>query len=642
MVTSQDSMEMKTTKLTTRLSSIAVLIVAALLLELTTAMQYFSTRTGITRQMVEMAYRDLSESDRTAELKRDVERTTAQMIPNIERLMAQNTADSLRLFINEVLRQKKDIVGFDFCLVKGKHGKPDGTYIYKDDKTGAPTEHHIDFDFTQRSWYKEGIKSDGFWSEPYMSNYNVILMCTYSQRVRNAEGQTVAVLGADVPLRDVSALASQLFEDQQRSLLPIILLHGLGLLLLAFIIIRSIRSIRRLQVVGAEKERIANELYIASRIQQAMLPKATPLPEHGNVELSAALTPAREVGGDFYDFVVRDEKLFFCIGDVSGKGVPAALVMAMAISAFRMMSEHESSPERIITQLNNSMARDNDYNMFITLFIGVLDLKTGKLLYSNAGHKPPIIDKQPLPITPNLPIGIFPDFEYTLQETTIKKGATLFLYTDGLTEAENETHEQFGPGRMQTIIDRAVQEEVSTEVFIDRMTDAVHDFVGETEQSDDLTMLALRYLPEQSGTEDIELQHRLTLPCDVAQTTRLGEWVEGVCETAGIGASVTMQINLAIEEAVVNVMKYAYPDSSNGEVQIDASIDNDWLNFIITDSGQPFDPTSSADVDTSLSAEERNIGGLGIHLMRKMMDSIHYERIDGRNVLTMGKKIVKG
>ena len=447
---------MKTTKLTTRLSSIAVLIVAALLLELTTAMQYFSTRTGITRQMVEMAHRDLSESDRTTELKRDVERTIAQMLPNIERLIAQNASDSLRLFIYEVLRQKEDIVGFDFCLVKGAHGNPDGIYIYKDDKTGAPTEHLIDFDFTKRSWYQEGIKCDGFWSEPYLSNYKVILMCTYSRPVRDAKGQIVGIIGADVPLRDVSALASQLFEDQQRSLLPIVLLHGLGLLLLAFIIIRSVRSIRRLQVVGAEKERIANELSIASRIQQAMLPKATPLPEHGNVELSAALTPAREVGGDFYDIVVRDEKLFFCIGDVSGKGVPAALVMAMAISAFRMMSEHESAPERIVAQINNSMARDNDYNMFITLFIGVLDLKTGKLLYSNAGHKPPMIDKQPLPVTPNLPVGILPEFDFALQETTIKKGATLFLYTDGLTEAENETHEQFGMERMQTIIDSAV------------------------------------------------------------------------------------------------------------------------------------------------------------------------------------------
>ena len=633
---------MKTTKLTTRLSSIAVLIVAALLLELTTAMQYFSTRTGITRQMVEMAHRDLSESDRTAELKREVELTVAQMLPTLGRLTSQLASDSLHLYIDDILGQQDEIVGFDFCLVKGKNGKPDGIYIYKDDKTGAPTEHHIDFDFTKRSWYQEGIKCDGFWSEPYMSNYKVILMCTYSRPVRDAEGQIVAILGADVPMRDVSALASQLFEDQQRSLLPIVLLHGLGLLLLAFIIVRSVRSIRRLQVVGAEKERIANELSIASRIQQAMLPKAAPLPEHGNVELSAALTPAREVGGDFYDFVVRDEKLFFCIGDVSGKGVPAALVMAMAISAFRMMSEHESAPERIIAQINNSMARDNDYNMFITLFIGVLDLKTGKLLYSNAGHKPPMIDNQPLPVTPNLPVGILPEFDFALQETTIKKGSTLFLYTDGLTEAENETHEQFGLERMQAIIDSAVQEEVSPEVFIDRMTEAVHDFVGETEQSDDLTMLALRYQSKQDCTADIELQHHLTLPCDVAQTTRLGEWIEGICETASLSASATMQINLAIEEAVVNVMKYAYPDSSNGEVQIDASIDHEWLKFIITDAGRPFDPTTSDDVDTSLSAEERNIGGLGIHLMRKMMDSINYERIDGRNVLTMGKKIVKG
>ena len=185
-----------------------MLIVAALLLELTTAMQYFSTRTGITRQMVEMAHRDLSESDRTAELKREVELTVAQMLPTLGRLTSQLASDSLHLYIDEILGRQDEIVGFDFCLVKGKNGKPDGIYIYKDDKTGAPTEHHIDFDFTKRSWYQEGIKCDGFWSEPYMSNYKVILMCTYSRPVRDAEGQIVAILGADVPMRDVSSLAS--------------------------------------------------------------------------------------------------------------------------------------------------------------------------------------------------------------------------------------------------------------------------------------------------------------------------------------------------------------------------------------------------------------------------------------------------
>ncbi len=618
-----------------------MLIVAALLLELITAVQYFSTRNGITHKMIEMAHRDLSKSSRRAALKRGVEQTVTEMLPTVSRLTTQNATDSLYLYISEMLTMQKEIVGFNYCIINGSEGEPEGIWIYKDGKTGMPTEQIFDFNFTERSWYKEGIKEDGFWSEPYLSNYRVMLMSTYSMPMRDENGNPFALLGADIAMRDLSALASEIYDYQQRTFLPIILLHSLGLLLLAFIIIRGVRNIKRLQVFSAEKERIANELNIANRIQRAMLPKTTVLPEHSNVELFAALTPAREVGGDFYDFVVRGNKLFFCIGDVSGKGVPAALVMAMSISAFRMMSERDLLPDRIIAQMNNSLSRNNDYNMFITLFIGLLDLNTGKLLYSNAGHKPPIIDSQSLPIIPNLPVGTFEDFDYTLQEITIPKGATLFLYTDGLTEAENDSKKQFGTERMQTIINNTMQEGATPEKLINRMTEAVHDFVGDTEQSDDLTMLALRYMPKQCSSDDTKLHHRLTLPCDINQTTRLAEWIDGICESAGLGSSASMQVNLAIEEAVVNVMKYAYPNNSKGEVQIDALHDQEWLKFIITDLGLPFDPTTLEEADTSTSAEERKIGGLGVHLMRKMMDSISYERIDGKNVLTLGKKVIK-
>ena len=631
---------MKTTRQTTNLSSIAVLVVAALLLELTTAVQYFSTRSSITRQVTEMAQRDLSETGNTAELKRKVEHATTQMLPTIERLMACHATDSLRLHIAQILREHEEIVGFDYCLTKGNNGRPDGIYIYKDDQTGTPTEQHIEFDFTKRSWYSEGLKGDGFWSEPYMSNYKVILMCTYSRPVRDPQGNVIAVLGADVPLNELSALATQLYDNQQRSLKPIVLLHVLGLLLLAFIMFRSIRNIRRLQDIGDEKERIANELSIARRIQQAMLPKTfPPFPEREELDLFASLTPAREVGGDFYDFFMRDDKLFFCIGDVSGKSVPAALVMAMARSAFRMLSEHETAPKSIISQMNDSMARDNEYNMFITLFIGVLDLPTGNLRYVNAGHKAPIINLHTLPIAPNLPIGTLLDFDYAVQETVIESGSTIFLYTDGLTEAENGEHEQFGIERMQKVCFEASKQAASPKVLIGQMTEAIHNFVGDTEQSDDLTMLAIRYTQRASQRKPRLI---LTLPCDINQTPRLSEWIEGVCETAGLSPSATMQVNLALEEAVVNVMKYAYPNGNEGEVQIEATADKEWLHFIITDNGQPFDPTKQAEADTTLSVEKRSIGGLGIHLMRRYMDSIHYERLGNRNILTLRKRIVSG
>ncbi len=615
-----------------QLRSIVVLIVAALLLELTTAVQFFSMRRSISQQLTEMAQRDISGAGRTTLLKQHVEDVVARMHPLIERLAMRHNSDSIRAFIREMLRGEQQVVGVDFCWVVGSDGRRDGLYIFKAEENGEMVEQVIDFDFTQRSWYSEGIGSDGFWSEPYKSNYREVLMCTYSRAVRDAEGRTLAVLGADVPMRELSALITQVYDNQHRMLLPILLFHILGLTILAFIIHRYVRGIRRLHDVNAEKERLTGELNIARRIQDAMQPKSfSSFQMRDDVDICALLTPAREVGGDFCDYSIRDEKLFFCIGDVSGKGVPAALVMSVARSMFRMLSARESAPDRILTAMNDTMAQDNDYNMFITMFVGVLDLPTGRLRYSNAGHKTPYVDGEPLPVNPNLPVGAFSNYRFTEQETQVSSGTTIFLYTDGLTEAEDESHNQFGVGRMEQCLQAG-----SPEQLIEQMTRSVKSFVGNTEQSDDLTMLAIHYIRQAS---DVRLFRSLTLPCDVHQIDSLAELVEEVCGELEFPASTIMQINLALEEAVVNVMNYAYPAGLEGDVTIEAMANTEQLTFTVTDSGQPFDPTVREEVDITKPAEERAIGGLGIHLMRRYMDSINYERFEGRNILTLRKRI---
>ncbi len=619
-----------------RFNSIVVLVIAALLLEITTAVQYFSTRASITKQVTEMAQHDVRETTHIAQIKQEVETVIEQELPSIQRLTLLNERDSLNLLFTRILTQENQIVGIDFCHIVDKDEELDGIYLYED-KSGEITLQTIDFDYTERSWYSKGFDSDGFWSEPYMSNYKVILMCTFSRAVRDANGRTIAILGADVPMRKLSALTAQLYENQQQSLLPIILLHILGIMLLAFIIQRSIRNAKSLESIAAEKDRIANELTIARNIQLAMLPKTfPPFPDRKDVDIYAELSPAREVGGDYYDFFMRDEKLFFCIGDVSGKGVPAALVMVVARSVFRMLTERESAPDRIVQQMNDSMARDNDYNMFITLFLGVLDLPTGRLRYVNAGHKAPLLDGGFLPIQPNLPIGVMMNFKFAVQEAIIPSGSTLFLYTDGLTEAENAVAEQFGQDRMLNVCTRVMTGNQEPRVLITEMKQAVNDFVGPTDQSDDLTLFALKYIRQQF---DVRIKRELTLPCDVSQTPQLSEWVEGICEELEFSPSATMQTNLALEEAVVNVMKYAYPKGVKGEVQVEAEANDKRLKFTITDSGQPFDPTTRGEVDTTLDADERAIGGLGIHLIRRYMDSINYERLNGQNILTLRKNI---
>ena len=256
------------------------------------------------------------------------------------------------------------------------------------------------------------------------------------------------------------------------------------------------RYIDELQTTTAQKSLIESELTIARSIQMAMLPKLDNA-QPPTLDIYASLTPAKAVGGDLYDFFVRDEKLFFCIGDVSGKGVPAALIMAMACGAFRLLAESESDPLRIVSRMNETMSRDNDLSLFVTFFVGVLDLATGHLCYCNAGHKAPYVlnsnikhQTSLLPIDSNLPVGAMSDWVFTKQETVLATGTTLFLYTDGLDEAEDSQYNQFGKNRIGEAL-QATSPHPRT--LIEHMTQAVGDFVGDTEQSDDLTMLVIQY-----------------------------------------------------------------------------------------------------------------------------------------------------
>ena len=432
-----------------------------------------------------------------------------------------------------------------------------------------------------------------------------------------------------------------IYGDLQQTALKMLGLVVLGLLMLSIIMWLLGRAFKRINKIYAEKERIGSELRVASDIQQSMIPKTfPPYPDRDDLQIYGLLEPAKEVGGDLFDFYIRDEKLFFCIGDVAGKGVPASLVMAVTRSLFRTISAHESAPARIVDLMNESMSDGNESLMFVTFFLGVLDLPTGRLRYCNAGHdKPLVIEAEKvayLPVEPNIPLGIMSDFHFTGQEAVINPHSIIFLYTDGLTEAENATHAQFGNDRMLEVARNCRKHTDDSRLLTTEMQKAVEAFVAGAEKSDDLTMLSVAYTKE---TRTAKLKRSLTLPNDVQTIGQLSEFVEGVCEELEFDMEETMSMNLALEEAVVNVMNYAYPSGTVGQVQIVAEANDQRLKFTIIDSGSPFDPTAKEDVDTTLSAEERPVGGLGIFLVRQLMDSINYERIDGRNVLTLRKKL---
>lgn len=418
-----------------------------------------------------------------------------------------------------------------------------------------------------------------------------------------------------------------------------LLLTLAALLILAFIIQRSAKNISNLQLATLEREHIESELNVARNIQMSMLPKNNVTAMRDDCSIAGLLEPAKMVGGDLFSHFIRDEKLFFCIGDVSGKGIPAALVMAVANTLFRSVSTHETNPARIMQALNEMGCQRNEQNMFVTFFIGVLDLPTGKLRYCNAGHEKPFIvgkETKCLPAKPHLPLGVMDDVLYTTQETMLLPGESLFLYTDGLTEAKNVSRELFGVKRIEKGLQDCIKNEsITSEDLIRTLTNRVNAFVDGAEQSDDLTLLAIQYTPQEKHNIFCET---LTLINKVSEITRLNAFVKSATATLNMESGLANKIKLAVEEAVTNVIDYAYPDDTEGNISITIEADENRIRFILSDSGAEFDPTSVSKADTTLTVDERPIGGLGVFLVRNLMDSINYERSDGKNVLRLEKR----
>ena len=719
-------------------SSLALLITAAVLIQVISSVQYIFTRNGITKEVQQRARTEMKVKNlEIMQVVSSVETAVRNMAWAMEEQL--NAPASIYDLERKLLEQNNMLKGCGIGYVAGyfpRQGRWFEPYVLRlsDGTFEAQQIGGESHDYLNSPWFIDGMSAGGgHWSEPYLDEEGAHdMVCTYSYPLRDKQGRTVALMGVDVSLGWLADMFSAPVGVSQASVLvsrkgsilacpdktlvmkttvndisdrsgdPIVrqvnsamlsgdsgyamvttedggkshvyyapvkggtgwsmvvvfddkaIYHGLhalgsnlfllmllGLGLMIFIMYRTIQSFKRLQTVNAEKERIGSELRIASGIQMGMLPKTfPPYPELDEVSISGALVSAKEVGGDLYDFYVRDGQLFFCIGDVSGKGVPASLVMAVTRSLFRSTSANESDPAKVMSFINNAMAEMNDSSMFVTLFIGSLNIQNGLLHYSNAGHCPPVIlgdSATQLPVDANIPIGLMSDWAFTGQQTNILPGQIIFLYTDGLTEAENQEHELFGENRMMEVLGKTVR---IPQDIIDTFNESIKSFVGDAEQSDDLTMLAIQLdNNHMDNCKKNDSTQRITLPNDVNAVPQLASFIEEVAESHGADPTVTMNIDLAIEETVVNVMKYAYPEGTFGEVEVTARFHDDTLVFNISDSGIPFDPTKVSDPDTTLSAEERPIGGLGIHLVRQLMDDVTYCYENNHNILTLKKKI---
>ncbi len=666
-------------------------LIAILAMESIACIQYFYTRATIKADAVYRAQSELRSAEQEINTIAVELETAAKMLAKMAEYCL-NDPDAISGCVSTMLETIENVEGAGIAFVPDYY--PQKGHLYEVYGTrNELTEHGFDIrqiggadhDYTLSEWFNNGLtKNRTFWSNPYMDNegaQTIIVTCSYP--VRDADKRIVGVVCIDISLsklkfifdylqvypdsyysiytasgkdivtpdtvpgrkylvfdEDIDATGWRLsiiipedilYVELKRIGLIVNILMLLSLALLVFIMYRSTKNAYKLIEINNQKERMEGELEIARTIQSAMLPKVfPPFADRPDLNIYGIVHPAKEVGGDLYDFYVRNDKLFFCVGDVSGKGVPASLVMAMIRSLFRSVTAHEERADQIMQQMNDPLTEQNEQDMFATLFIGVLDMETGVLNYCNGGHNAPVLvhkkDTRQLEVLPNLPIGIMGGFEYADQTIQIQRGDTLFLYTDGLTEAENKVHAQYGEERMLKLL--TTTDGMPPRNIVETFQKDVNSFVNGAPQSDDLTMLAIRYQISA-----------IVMRNDIQQIPTLSEWVDGL----HVPDELNMPINLALEEVVSNVMLYAYPGRKDGKVFVEyTEIENEQgkqLIFTVSDSGIPFDPTKQKEVDTSLAAEDREIGGLGIHLVRQLMDEIRYERVDNKNILTLVKKV---
>ena len=397
-------------------------------------------------------------------------------------------------------------------------------------------------------------------------------------------------------------------------------------------------------VLFAEREKtLAStemELGVATKIQANMLPNTFPfMPERTEFDLYASMTPAKDVGGDFYDFFMVDyNHLAMVIADVSGKGIPAALFMMVSKILVKNTVMSGKSPGETLAAVNDQICANNREEMFVTVWLGILNLEDGTLVTANAGHEYPIIktpdgDFELHKTKHSFVIGGMSGLKF--KETTMKlePGTKLFVYTDGVPEAENEDEEQYGLDRFVDVLNN--NKDAEPQKLLEAVTGDVGLFTQDQPQFDDLTMLCIHYKgKERTGMKE------LTIEAAVENIEVVTDFVSYELEQLDCPLKASTQIMIAIDEIFGNIARYAYsPDIGKATVQL--NVEKDPLSVIIVfiDNGKPFNPLEQADPDIHASVQERKQGGLGIFLVKKTMNMVEYEYKDGKNILTIKKNL---
>ena len=541
-----------------------------------------------------------------------------------------------------------------------------------------------DFDYFQREWYKGALKSGnkGYWGKPYWSHVIDKTIFTYSDNFVDNAGNPICVVNVDFSLEWMQQLLEQfklideavcviyssdgtvltssdnqtgydtapLNEDDWivsrqtfewidiemviavpqwlvwksilwRILWSLVVLV-LSILVVGVLIRRMLRDQQEKARLETEKKVMDLELHIANGIQMGIL--RHDFPQDDDMTVYADLLPMREVGGDLYDFSRQGDVLWFIIGDVSGKGIPATMFMSAAVNLFRSALGHQTSPKAIIEEMNAVLSENNPTLTFVTAFIGRLHIPSGQLLFCNAAHMPPMVKSSDnsvrlINMIPNIPLGYEKTFKFVEEGCMLDMDEKLVLYTDGVTEARDTERKMMGEPKWLDIVSHD-----------DDLLEAVKRYIGEAEPTDDITLMTIR---KKSAAQPISVR----VPNHIEQWPSLRRTLHeyGVC--VGIEKHTLKKLEIALEEAVVNVISYSHATEMELKIQRSSlDVQRPALNVTLTDNGVPFDPTSS-ECDTAKVIEERQIGGLGISLLRQITDEQHYQRTDEKNQLTIIK-----
>lgn len=671
--------------------SIPLLLAAAMLIVVVVGVQYYmsianddeNARKLVNRELHMVEQRILNLLTEAETSLDDMHDATRDELANPERMLG---------ITREVVKQNPFIkavaIGFVPYYYKDRGRLYEPYSMVQGDSivTGVADDNYEGYDYTTRAWYIDGQSRDirrGKWGQPYVDDTQNNSYVMSLSRPLYYHGKLVAVLCLDVELKrlrqmlkkaepypgsvcrlldkdgNVLAASSEdnpsdadFFTDQKKianydmvlvlscpenmiygnTAMMNIITFGLlfiGMLLLGFIVQRTIVYHIRLGNARKEQKQTEHEMQIAHGIQMHMLRQDFP---HG---LWATLKPMKEVGGDLYDFYQNGQDIYFIIGDVSGKGIPAAMMMAATVNLFRMAVRHFSTPVEITCEINRILSENNSSMMFVTAFVGKIDKSHGLLTYCNAGHNPPILNDILMKTDPDIPIGYDAGYTYRQYGELFPEGSRLVLYTDGVTEARNNEKKFMGIEHLLSITRE--YSSLGAESVVTHIMDATQQFFGDSEQRDDITLVCIE---NDTPSQPVSLVIRN----DVEEFRRVKGLLREYCGCMKLSRRQSERIVLAAEEALSNVIHYAYPKGVAGKIDVTFNTttddDGDYFTITISDSGEEFNPLAQPPIDPEQTVSSGQIGGLGIYLYQQLMDDVSYERTpDGQNVLILKKKL---